>query len=151
MSGHVENYQGYDYEGLAPIVMKIYNDLGSTISKGGVYFLDHAKDADSLSPSARPTVVLPATVAFGREVVVALEDIADQTYGLFMKRGYCPVVLCASTIAAEDYLQGANASATAADDGTAQTADSFGIATTAYAAATTSCEAYLFGTPATIG
>jgi hypothetical protein len=150
MSGHVENYQGYAVEGFGPIVLKIYNDLGSAISKGGVYFLSYEKDADSLSPSARTTVVLPATSSVYRQVVVALDDIADAAYGLFMYRGDCPTVLCAATIVAEDYLKAANASATSAEDGTTQTASAFGIAKSAYVAATTSCEAYLFGLPATV-
>lgn len=151
MSGHVENYQGSDYEGLAPIVMKIYNDTGGAIAIGDVYFLDHQRDADSLSPAARPTVVACATTAIYREVVVALEVIADGAYGMFMKRGFCPTVKCATGVDIDDYLQGVNASQTSGDDGDTQTTDSFGIATTDESVVTGFCAAYLFGTPVLIG
>lgn len=152
MSGNVPTYRdGKHFEDQDPIIYTVYNDLGSTVSQGDCYFLSYEKDADSLSPSARPTLLACATTAIPRQVVVALEDVADATYGRFMYRGYCPKVKAASTIAIDDYLQGTNASQTAADDGTTQTADSFGIAVTDEDTVAGFCEAILFGRESLIG
>lgn len=151
MSGRIPNYRGYDIQGLDPIIFKVYNDLGSAVTKGDVYHLSYEKDADSLSPSARPTLVACATTAVARQTVVALEDVADQAWGLFMYRGFCDKVKCASTIEIDDYLQGANGSQTAADDGTSMTSDSFGIAISDEDDTAGFCEAILFGREVIIG
>lgn len=150
MSGNVPtNRDGKHFEDQDPIIYTVYNDLGATVSRGDVYHLSYERDADSLATPARPTLLACATTAIPRQIVVALEDVSDATFGRFMYRGYCPKVKCANTVAIDDYLQGANASQTAADDGTTQTTDSFGIAVTAYA--TDSCEAILFGRESLIG
>lgn len=129
----------------------VYNDLAGAVTEGNVYFLSFEKDADSLSPSERPTLVACATTAVPRKVVVALETFADQVRGRVRFKGYCPKVKCASTIAIDDYLQGANASQTAADDGTSITTDSFGISVSDEDNTAGFCEAILFGREIIIG
>lgn len=162
-NGSVAGYEGsvgvYDIiENGYDQLIKVYNDLGATVNNGDVYFLDWKRDADSLSPAVRPTLVACATSAVQRQVVVVnnvqlgKESIADQAFGYVQLRGYCPKVKCAATIAVDDFLQGANGSQAAADDGTTQTADSFGIAVTAVDdPATGYCSAVMFGTTALIG
>lgn len=174
-NGGVSGYEGglgvYDLVGQGfELYIKVYNDLAATINNGDVYFLDWQKDADSLSPSARPTLVACATTAVQRQVVVvnnivpnnlnvagsvptnSSTSIADTTWGYVQLRGYCPKIKCAATIAIDDYLQGTNATQEAADDGTSMTADSFGIAVSAYGdPATGYCAGVLFGTTALIG
>lgn len=159
MGQNISDYQGgnnIDMIGADfPQLIKVYNDLGAAVTNGDVYFLDWVKDADSLSPSARPTLVAAATSAVQRQVVVVdnapegKTTIADAAFGWVRTRGYCSKIKCASTVAIDDYLQGTNATQEAADDGTTQTADSFAIATTAYASGF--CEGILFGTTALIG
>ena len=133
------------------VIYQCYNDLGSAVVAGEMFFLSYEGDADSLSPTARPTLMVPATSAIYRKVVVALEAVADQAWGKFMYAGHCPLVLCASTVAINDYLQGVTATRVAGDDSTTQTIDSFGIAVTDYSATTTGCEAILFGEKVNIG
>jgi hypothetical protein len=174
-NGAISGYEGglgvYDLveQGFEQYI-KVYNDLGAAVSNGDVYFLDWSKDADSLSPSARPTLVACATSAVPRQVVVvnniipnnlpvagsvptnSSTGIADTMWGYVQLRGYCPKIKCAATIAIDDFLQGANASQTAADDGTTQTADSFAIAVSAVDdPATGYCAGVMFGTTALIG
>ena len=150
MSGHIENYVPYDVNGMTPIVIKVYNDLAGTVAKGDCYFLSYERDADSLATAGRPTLLAMATSAIPRQIVVALEDITDQTWGTVMFRGYCDKIAVASGVNAIDrYFQGANAAQIAADDGTSMTTDSFGIAMTAYASGF--CTGYLFGRMVIIG
>lgn len=143
--------------GNGEIFYKVYNDLGAAVTNGDVYFLDWQKDADSLSPSARPTLVLPATSSVYRQVVVVnnallnSDTIADASWGYVQYRGYCPKVAAASTTAIDDYLQGTNGTAVSSDDGTSQTTDSFGIAITDEDTVAGFVEAMLFGQPVTIG
>jgi hypothetical protein len=133
--------------------IKVYNDIGSTLTNGDVYFLSYLTDADSLGVT--PTLDACATTAVLRKVAVVnnspfgLATIADATWGWVQVGGYCSKIACVNTIAAEDFLQGANASAIAADDGTTITADSFGIAKTAYASGF--CEGHLFDERTSIG
>lgn len=135
--------------------IKAYNDTGAAVTNGDVYFLSFLKDADSLSPSARPTLDAAATTTVYRQVVIVnnapkgLDTIADTAWGYVQIRGYCPKVKAASTVAIDDFLQGTNATQEAADDGTTITADSFGIAVTATASGF--CEAILFGERSLIG
>jgi hypothetical protein len=63
-----------------------------------------------------------------------LATIADQAWGFVKVRGLCIKVKANSAIdatASHLYMQGANGSQEAADDGAAYTADSFAIAVTA--------------------
>jgi len=162
-NGSVAGYQGS--VGVVDVLesgydrlIKVYNDLGAAVSNGDVYFLDWKRDAYSQSPAVRPTLVACATTAVPRQIVVVnnvpegKETIADAAFGYVQIQGYCPKVKCAATVAAEDFLQGANGSQEAADDGTTQTADSFAIAVTAVDdPATGYCSAFMFGTTALIG
>jgi len=111
--------------------IKVYNDTGGTITNGDVYFLSFLKDADSLSPSARPTLDTMATTSVFRQVVVVNDprgSIADTDWGLVQISGYCPDVKTSVTsVAIDRFLQGKNSDTVAADDGTTLTADSFGI------------------------
>ena len=174
-NGSVSGYQGglgvYDLVGQGfELYIKVYNDLGATINNGDVYFLDWKKDADSLSPSARPTLVACATTAVQRQVVVvnnitpnnlpvagsvptnSSTSIADTTWGYVQLRGYCPKIKAASGVLIDDFLEAVNASQEAADDGTTQTADSFAIAVTDINdPATGYCAGVMFGTTSLIG
>lgn len=130
-----------------------WNDLGSTLADGDVYFLDWVKPSDSTNV---PTLAACATSTVQRQIAVVanaefngVATVADDTWGWAQLEGYCRKVACGAGVAIGDFLQGANASAVAADDGTTQTADSFGIAVTAHSAGF--CEAIMFGTTALIG
>lgn len=156
MSGQILDYRnGKNVE--PEVIYMVYNDLGSAVTRGDLYFLSYERDADSLGTPARPTLLACATTAIPRKIVVALEDVADRAWGKFMFQGYCPKVKCATTIEIDDYLQGTNASQTAADDGTTQTADSFAISVSdedAFDDGTDTsgfCEAILFGRETLIG
>ncbi len=134
--------QGYEQ------YIKIYNDTGAALNVGEVVLLDFFKDADSLSPSARPTVATPATSAIYRQYGVvnnivpnnlpvagsvptnSSTAIADTTWGYIQLRGYCPKIK-GTGITAEHLFQGTNASLSASDDGTSYTTDSIGLAFTA--------------------
>jgi len=135
--------------------IKVYNDIGAAVTNGDVYFLDWHRDADSLATPAYPTLVACATSAVQRQVVVvnnaplSKDTIADAAFGYVQIRGFCPKIATASGVAIADYLEAVNATAVSADDGTTQTADSFAIATTAYASGF--CEGILFGTTSLIG
>ena len=154
MSGHLENYRGTDINGLDPIVIKVYNDLAGTVTRGDVYCLSYERDADSAAIPWRPTLVVFAdSDTIKRQIVVALEDIADQKWGLVMYRGYCPKIAAASGVDAIDhYLEGITLAPGVASvnvhSTTTHVVESFGIATTAYAAGF--CEGYLFGIPCLI-
>lgn len=108
---------------------------GATLTNGDVYWLSWAKDGDSLSPSARPTLQQMATTAIYRSIVVVnnslynnVSGIAKGTWGYVQRMGYCPDINTnVTSVAIDRYLQGLNAAATAADDGTAYTTDSFAI------------------------
>jgi hypothetical protein len=135
--------------------IKVYNDLGSAVTNGDVYHLSYERDADSLTVAGRPTLVACATTSVPRQTVVVNNTIlgestiADQAWGYVQIQGYCPKIKVASTVAIDDYLQGANGSQEAADDGTSQTTDSFGIALSAYSSGY--AEGLLFGISAIIG
>ena len=164
MSYGVQNYQG-GTNVLGEVIrvgseeyIKVYNDTGAAIADGDIYWLSFLKDADSLSPSARPTLdaVTSATAAYGNTprlfCVVAngrfgsgAATIADQAWGFVQTKGYCPTVKTTGTVTAEDYIQGTTASQAATTDGTTITVDSFGVAVTT--AASNLCEAVLFGHP----
>jgi hypothetical protein len=137
--------------------IKVYNDLGSAVTNGDVYFLDWHRDADSRTVATYPTLVACATTAVQRQVVVVnnaplgLTTIADAAFGYVQVAGYCPKVKCASTVAIADFLEAVNASQQAADDGTTQTADSFAIADTDEDTVAGFCAAMMFGTTALIG
>jgi hypothetical protein len=160
--GEVQNYQGalgaIDMIGAShDIFIKVYNDIGSAITNGDVYFLSYLKDADSLTVSARPTLDALATTAVYRQVVVVNNSalgkatIADQDYGYVQVKGYCPDVNTdVTSVAIDRFLQGKNATATAADDGTTITTDSFAI-TVAAIANTSHIAAILFGQRTLIG
>lgn len=136
--------------------IKVWNDIGSTINDGDVYFLAWVKPSDSTNV---PTLDACATTAIYRQVAVVangefgdVASIADDTWGWVQVEGYCTKIKCAATIAVGDFLQGVNASVEAGDDGTTLTADSFGIAVTAVGdPASGYCSGILFGTRATIG
>ena len=137
--------------------IKVYNDIGAAVTNGDCYFLDFVRDVDSMTVAARPTLEAMATSAVYRQIVVVNNaqlgktTIADTEWGYVQIRGYCPKVKCGSTIAIDDFLQGANASSTAADDGTTITIDSFGIAITDEDTVAGFCEAILFGVRTNIG
>jgi len=134
--------------------IRVYNDTGGTATNGDVYFLSFEKDADSLSPSARPTLESLATSSVYRDIVVVNDtrgSIADQDWGLVQIRGYCPAVkVDPSGLAAESFLQGIDSSVTAGDDGAAITTDSFAIAVGAVFS-TSFIPAVLFGERVLIG
>lgn len=137
--------------------IRYYNDTAATVTDGDVFFLSWLKDADSLSPSARPTLDALATTAIYRQVVVAANHIRgastvlDTTWGYVQKMGQCADVNTdVTSVAIDRFLQGKNATATAADDGTAYTTDSFAITTTAIFS-TSHIGAMLFGIQTLIG
>lgn len=137
--------------------IKVYNDTGSAVTNGDVYFLSYEKDADSLSPSARPTLEAMATTSVYRQIVVVnnvllgATTIADQAWGYVQIAGYCPDVNTdVTSVAIDRYLQGKNSAATAADDGTTITTDSFAI-TVGAIFSTSHIAALLFGERTIIG
>ncbi len=137
--------------------IKIYNDLAAAVTNGDVYFLSWLKDADSLSPSARPTLDALATTAIYRSIVVVnnhirgASTIADTEWGYVQYRGQCEDVNTdVTSVAIDRFLQGKNATATAADDGTSYTTDSFAITTNAIFS-TSHIPAVLFGERTLIG
>lgn len=167
MSQGIQNYQGALGVGgeLVQIgrqrFQKVYNDIGSTITNGDVYFLSWLKDADSLSPSARPTLDALATTAIYRQVVVVNNTlnsgagtILDTAWGFVQEMGYCPDVNTdVTSVVIDRFLQGKTATATAADDGAATgppTTDSFAISLAALFN-TSHVEAVLFGVRTLIG
>lgn len=145
------------------VFLKVYNDTGATVNEGDLYWVSFAKDADSLSPSARPTldVVTSATAAYGNvpRLYCVIQNarfidqsqtglsggIADANWGWAQISGYCEKIKTTGTVTAEDYLQGTTASQAATSDGTTITVDSFGIALTT--AASNFCTGWLFGYP----
>lgn len=137
------------------LFIKVYNDTGAAVNDGDVYMLSFLKDADSSDGRNVPTLDAAATTAIYRQFVVVqnfprkLSTIADADWGFVQVRGYCRKVKAAATVVAEDFLQGTNATAEAADDGTSYTTDSFGIAKTAVSGGFV--EAELFGTRSLIG
>lgn len=135
----------------------VYNDRAATVTNGDVFFLSFLKDADSASPSYRPTLDTPATSAIYRQVVVAnnfpdgKSNFLDTEWGWVQIAGYCPDVNTDTTsVAIDRFLQGKNTAIVAADDGTAYTIDSFGITATAVFS-TSHTGAVLFGTRTNIG
>lgn len=164
MSHGVQNYQGQIGSGGELIqvgfeqFIKIYNDTAGTLTNGDVYFLSWLKDADSLSPSARPTLDALATTSVYRQVVVVNNTlnsgagtILDTKWGFVQVRGYCPDVNTdVTSVAIDRFLQGKNATATAADDGTTITTDSFAI-TTGAIFNTSHIDAEMFGDRTIIG
>lgn len=137
--------------------VKVYNDTAATITNGDCYFLSFLKDADSLSPSARPTLDAMATTAIYRSIIVVNNgplgkaNILDTEWGYCQLRGYCrDVNTSVTSVAIDRFLQGLNATATAADDGTAYTTDSFAI-TLGAIFSTSHIEAMLFGERTLIG
>jgi hypothetical protein len=143
----VPDYRNGKNVGEEEIKYDAYNDTGAKISAGDLFFLSYLRDADSLNTPARPT--LDAVTSGGgvyRKVVVALEDIADATWGVFQYKGYCPKIKCAAGVATDHFLQGTTASTQAADDGTTQTVDSFAVTVEAVSATETGfVGAILFG------
>lgn len=150
--------------------IKIYNDTGAALNNGDNYFLELNIDADD--GVIRPVVKACATSAVRRHIVVIdnsplLKDtIADQAWGFVKSRGLCIKVKANAAItgaAAHLYMQGANGSQEAADDGAAYTADTYAIAVTAsgtildssVSAGTSAlagyCSAILLGREVTIG
>lgn len=138
--------------------VKVYNDTAATVTNGDVFFLSWLKDADSLSPSARPTLDALATTAIYRQVVVVnnqlnntVSGIADATWGFCSMQGYVPDINTnVTSVAIDRFLQGLNATATAADDGTAYTTDSFAI-TVGAIFNTSHIEGVMFGCRTLIG
>jgi len=159
--GNMKNYQGS--LGALDVIddgfnkwIKVYNDLGSAVNNGDVYFLDFKRDADSRAVPAYPTLEATATSAVYRQVVVVdnsplgLTSIADADFGYVQVAGYCAKVAVAAGVnAADRFIQGANASAVGADDGTSITTDSFATSVTAYDSGY--CTAMLFGQRSLIG
>lgn len=160
-TGNVPNYQGA--LGAADIIdsgfdryIKVYNDTGAAITNGALYHLSYEKDADSLDPSARPTLTACATSSVYQHIVVVnnlplgLGTIADQAYGYVQVRGYCPKVNCTTASQAIDrYLQGTNGTQAATDDGTSRTTDSFAISTSTASSSVGTC--FMFGDRCIIG
>jgi len=148
--GQVSGYQGnasIDFlENGFDQKIKVYNGTGAAVNNGKVYIL-------SFDATYGATISTPATSSVPQHVVVidnselGQSSIAAGAYGYAVYRGYATVA-CANTIAAGDFLGAANASTTAADAGTSRTANSFGIALTAYSGG--SCTAILFGDTVTI-
>jgi hypothetical protein len=135
--------------------VKVYNDTGSAVTNGDLFFLSYSRDSESLTVALRPTLDACATSSVWRHIVVVNNaplrgaTIAADAWGYVQLMGYCPKVACAATIAIDDFLAGSNSTpAIAADDGTTITNASFAIALTAYA--TGFCTAILFGERVTI-
>lgn len=135
----------------------VYNDQAGTITNGDVYFLSFLKDADSASPSYRPTLDVPATTAIYRQVVVVNNfilgktTILDTEWGFVQIGGYCPDInTSGGSVAIDEMVQGSNGLVTAVDDSAAYTTDSFGILATAVFS-TTHFGVVLFGTRSLIG
>ena len=132
----------------------VFNDTGAAVNNGDVFFLSWIGGSGA---SERPRIVACATSAVPRQIVVVDQSgagktsIGDDEWGYVTIAGYCKKVACAATVAPNDFLQGVNGTAVSADDGTAQTADSFAIAVTDEDATPGFCEAILFGEPVTIG
>lgn len=143
--------------GNGEVYQLVYNDTGSAITNGDVYFLSYLKDADSLTVSARPTLDTPATTSVYRQIVVVnntplgLSTIADAAWGYVQISGYCPDVNTdVTSVAIDRFLQGKNTAVLAADDGTSYTTDSFAI-TVGAIFSTSHIEAILFGVRTVIG
>ena len=139
--GSIPNYQGalgaieYEKNGLE-VYVKVYNDTGAAVNNGDVFILSYEKDADSLSPSARPTLTaVPASSAIYQHVCVVnntkkgQSTIADGEWGWVQIAGYCPDVNtdAAGDIAADRYVEALYSTATATDEGTARTVYAFAI------------------------
>jgi hypothetical protein len=138
-------------------LLKVWNDTGGNILDGECYFLSYVKPTDSTNVPAADAMATSATI-YRQIIVVANAEfgdgsvVADDTWGWVQIEGYCSKIKCAATIAIGDFLQGANASTEAADDGTTITTDSFGIATTAVGdPAAGHCAGILFGRMTFIG
>jgi hypothetical protein len=162
-AGNVPNYQGAEdgqeiiRDGFN-VYVKVYNDLTAAVTNGDVYFLSYEKDADSLDPSVRPTLVACATttttgfqhIAVVNNKPLGKGTIADQEYGYVQIRGYCPdVKTTTATEAAENFIQGTNGTQAATTDSTAKTLDSFAIMIVTAVANHGAC--MMFGDPAWIG
>jgi hypothetical protein len=132
---------------------KVYNDIGAAVTNGDVYVLSYEKDADSLSPSARPTLTaVPASSAIYQHIAVVnnamngKDTIADGEWGWVQTAGHCPDVNsdAAGSIAVDRYVEAKKSTAVVIDSGTARTVYTFAILTSAVFS-TTHFEAFLFG------
>ena len=138
-TGSVEGYRGA--LGAYPVIRNgfdkfilVYNDTGAAVTNGDLYHISYEKDADSLSPSARPTLTACATTSVYQHIGVVnnsplgASTIADQAWGYVQVRGYCPDVKCTTaTQAIDTYIQGTNGTQAATNDGSSRTTDSFAI------------------------
>ena len=159
--GNVEGYVGA--LGAYPVIengfdkwILVYNDLGAAVTNGDCYHISYEKDADSLSPSGRPTLVAMATSSVYQHVGVVENSplvkttIADGEWGYVKVRGYCPTIKCTTaTQAIDTYIQGTNGTQAASNDGSSRTTDSIGIMLAAAVSNYGPC--ILFGDPAIIG
>jgi hypothetical protein len=111
----------------------IYNDSGAALAEGACYFVTFIPSGTA---GKWPTVTTPATSAV-RQVVGVVNNwlfgsatIADKSWGYVQTRGYCSKVLMTAGLADQEFLQCADSSTTAVDDGTTMTSDSFAIVIT---------------------
>lgn len=161
--GSVPNYQGAlgsveIVENGHDLFVKVYNDTGAAVTNGDVFILSYEKDADSLSPSARPTLTaVPASSAIYQHIAVVNNarkgktTIADQEWGWVQIRGYCPALNtdAAGSIAADRYVEAKKSTAVATDSGTARTVYTFAVLI-GDVYSTTYFAAFLFGDRALI-
>ena len=132
------------------LFIEMYNDTGAALTNGGVYIIDWTDDADSKGYYPTPGTAATEATAIIEVVVVnnlplGKTTIADQAWGYFQYKGYCPAILIATgDMTDEQYMEVLDATTTATDDGATKTIGSFGIAKSAAVAAALGT-GYLFG------
>jgi hypothetical protein len=95
--------------------IKVYNNTGSTISKGVPKVIVVAVG----SQGAVAVPVGAATNAAVKNIIgVPLNDHADATYGVYQIKGLCPYVVTSGTVSANDNLEIINNGAALIDEGT---------------------------------
>jgi hypothetical protein len=126
--------------------VRLFNDTGAACVKGGVYMVGF--DA---TEEQNPKIEVCAAVTVNRQLVVAVEATADQTWGWFAYAAYVDALVDGDTtdISAGDYLKivaGTNPDAFI-DDSTSRTADSAAIAMEANTGTQALTKVFLFGDP----
>ncbi len=125
-------------------MVRLFNDTGGATIKNAVYMVGFDGDL-----TQNPKIETCAAVTVDRQLVVATEAYADQTWGWYVFAGVYDVMVEGTTdVAVGDYLK--LVAATDADalikDGTSRTADSVAIACAAQAAnSAVATKCFLFG------
>jgi hypothetical protein len=142
-------YQGSD-EGLYNIQVRLCNKTGGATVAGRVYKLAYDGDEET-NPKAVAVVTLANVY---QKVVVAMEVIADGSFGWFCYQGYCDAFCEGTTdVDKDDFLTCNDATDDDAfiEDTTTRTVNSMAIACAVQASATpTLTRIYLFGDDAII-